>query len=173
MRIGVVVGDDGDAGVCAQTSVTVAAETRVERNAKRNACDKNREPDVHIQEISTKTDEGNEWPPILRQRTGECNPADSLYTVSMLVARRLVVIGHVQGVGFRMFTADAARAEGLTGWVQNRTDGAVEIVAEGDRDAVARFEARIRRGPSRSRIERVVGDDDTPSGRAAGFTIRG
>jgi acylphosphatase len=91
----------------------------------------------------------------------------------MLVARRFVVIGHVQGVGFRMFAVDAARAEGLTGWVQNRPDGAVEIVAEGDRDAVWRFEARIRRGPGRSRVERVIADDDTPSGRATGFTIRG
>jgi acylphosphatase len=72
-----------------------------------------------------------------------------------------------------MFAVDAARAEGLTGWVQNRPDGAVEIVAEGDRDAVRRFESRIRRGPGRARIERVLADDDAPSGRATGFTIRG
>jgi len=90
----------------------------------------------------------------------------------MLTARRFVVIGHVQGVGFRMFAADAARVEGLSGWVQNRPDGAVEVLAEGDRDAVQRFEAKIRRGPARSQIERVIVDDDTPSGRSFGFTIR-
>ena len=90
----------------------------------------------------------------------------------MRVARRFVVTGHVQGVGFRMFAADAARAEGLSGWVRNLGDGSVEILAEGERDAVGRFESRVRRGPSRARVEHVHADDTTPSGRAAGFTIR-
>jgi len=90
----------------------------------------------------------------------------------MLVARRFVVSGRVQGVGFRMFVSDAAHVEGLTGWVLNRADGTVEVLAEGDREAVRRFEARLRRGPAGARIERVDADDDTPSGRASGFTIR-
>jgi acylphosphatase len=71
-----------------------------------------------------------------------------------------------------MYTLEIARVEGLTGWVQNRADGAVEVVAEGDRDAVRRFEARLRRGPSAARIEQVDAGDDTPSGYAGGFTIR-
>ena len=95
------------------------------------------------------------------------------YTVSMLVARRFVVIGHVQGVGFRMFTVDAARAEGLSGWVRNHVDGSVEILAEGESESVRRFEVRLRQGPSRSRIDRVTIEDETPSGRSSGFTIRG
>jgi len=91
----------------------------------------------------------------------------------MLVARRFVVIGHVQGVGFRMFTAEAARAEGLTGWVRNRIDGAVEILAEGEDAAVRRFLVRVRRGPSRSRIDRITIEDDASTDPSAGFTIRG
>ena len=90
----------------------------------------------------------------------------------MLVARRFVLTGHVQGIGFRFFAENAARAEGLSGWAQNHPDGSVEVVAEGDREAVDRFEAKLRRGPGRARIERIVVDDEAPSGRAGGFSIR-
>ncbi len=90
----------------------------------------------------------------------------------MLVARRFVLKGRVQGVGFRYFAEHAARHEGIHGWVTNRDDGAVEVYAEGDRDAVWRFEARLRQGPPASRIDDVWVDDDVPSGRATGFSIR-
>jgi acylphosphatase len=90
----------------------------------------------------------------------------------MLVARRFVLRGHVQGVGFRFFAEAAARVEGLSGWVQNQHDGSVEVFAEGDREAVDRFEARLRRGPARARIERIVVDDEAPSGQARGFSVR-
>jgi acylphosphatase len=92
--------------------------------------------------------------------------------VAVLVARRFVITGLVQGVGFRFFVENAARAEGLSGWVQNQRDGSVEVVAEGDREAVGRFEMKLRRGPGRARIERVVADDEAPSGRDGGFWIR-
>jgi acylphosphatase len=90
----------------------------------------------------------------------------------MLVARRFVLSGHVQGVGFRFFAESAAHAEGVSGWVRNHADGSVEIFAEGDREAVDRFEGKLRRGPARARIERVIVDDDVPSGRSQGFSIR-
>lgn len=90
----------------------------------------------------------------------------------MLVARRFVVIGHVQGVGFRFFAERAAAIEGLHGWVANRADGSVEVLAEGDREAVARFESRLRHGPPRARVDRLEVDDDTPTGRATGFAVR-
>lgn len=90
----------------------------------------------------------------------------------MLVARRFIIRGRVQNVGFRWFAADAARTEGLTGWVQNRRDGAVEAVAEGDEESVRRFEARLRRGPASARVERVDVLEDVPSGSPHGFTIR-
>lgn len=90
----------------------------------------------------------------------------------MLEARRYVIRGHVQGVGFRWFTEQAARVEGLHGWVANRPDGTVEVAAEGDRASLVRFERRLRQGPPRSRIDEVRVDDDVPSGRADGFVIR-
>ena len=90
----------------------------------------------------------------------------------MLVARRFLVSGRVQGVGFRFFVQEAAAVEGVTGFVRNLPDGRVEAFAEGDRDAVTRFERQIRRGPSGARIESVAVTDETPSGRAGTFTIK-
>jgi acylphosphatase len=90
----------------------------------------------------------------------------------MLVARRFVLTGRVQGVGFRFFAESAARVEGLSGWVRNRPDGSVEVFAEGDREAVFRFEGKLRRGPPGARVEDVDVSEDVPSGRAGEFTIR-
>jgi len=89
----------------------------------------------------------------------------------MRVARRFIVSGRVQGVGFRYFALDAARRDGLHGYVTNHDDGTVEAVAEGEADAVERFERALRRGPSRSRVEQVRVEDTTP-GPQAGFEIR-
>jgi acylphosphatase len=90
----------------------------------------------------------------------------------MLVARRFLVSGRVQGVGFRYFALDAARREGLHGYVTNNDDGTVEVVAEGDTEAIERFERALRRGPSRSRVENVVIDELNPSQLRGGFDIR-
>jgi acylphosphatase len=87
-------------------------------------------------------------------------------------ARRFVIRGRVQGVGYRWFAQHAAKAEGLTGWVMNRDDGAVEAVAEGDREALERFEHRLRHGPPAGRVDEVLVDTDVPSARATGFVIR-
>jgi acylphosphatase len=89
----------------------------------------------------------------------------------MLVARRLVLSGRVQGVGFRFFAEDLARREGLGGWVMNRPDGSVEVLLEGDRESVARVEAKLRHGPPIARVDAVTADDDVPSGRQ-GFQVR-
>jgi acylphosphatase len=90
----------------------------------------------------------------------------------MRVARRFVISGRVQGVGFRYFTQDAARREGLHGFVRNNDDGTVEAVAEGESESLERFERAIRRGPSRSRIERVTVDEVEPMSATGGFHIR-
>ena len=89
----------------------------------------------------------------------------------MRVARRFVVSGRVQGVGFRYFTQDTARREGLTGVVRNLPDGRVEAVAEGDHESLDRFEAALRRGPSRARVEAVEIDSVPPTATAAGFRV--
>ncbi len=90
----------------------------------------------------------------------------------MRVARRFVVSGRVQGVGFRYFALDAARREGLQGYVTNQSDGTVEAVAEGDAESVERFERALRRGPSRSRVEQVMVDEVAPAMAGTGFEIR-
>lgn len=90
----------------------------------------------------------------------------------MIVARRYVIAGRVQGVGFRWFTRDAAMREGLHGWVRNLADGAVEVVIEGDAAAVDRLEAAVRRGPPQARVERFDVEDAAPAGRLTEFEIR-
>jgi acylphosphatase len=81
--------------------------------------------------------------------------------------RRLVVHGHVQGVWYRGWTVDQARALGLDGWVRNRRDGTVEILASGPEDAVEDLIARCHDGPPAARVEQVEvveTDEDVPRG---------
>jgi acylphosphatase len=68
---------------------------------------------------------------------------------------QLVVRGRVQGVYFRASTQREARRLGLTGWVRNRSDGSVEILAEGEEDSLKDLIAWSNRGPSAARVERV------------------
>lgn len=88
----------------------------------------------------------------------------------MTVARRFVVSGRVQGVGFRWFTMEQASVEGIAGWVRNRPDGSVEVVAEGESESMTRFERAIRQGPPRARVDDVDTEILTPTGRFAAFT---
>ena len=74
----------------------------------------------------------------------------------MLVARRFLVSGRVQGVGFRYFTRAAAVREGVTGWVRNLDDGRVEALVEGETTAVDRVEQAIRTGPPGARVDAVT-----------------
>ena len=90
----------------------------------------------------------------------------------MIVARRYLISGRVQGVGFRYFTEAAAAREGILGWVRNTPDGRVEVVAEGDAEALERFERSLRHGPRGARVERVDVDDTSPTGGETGFTIK-
>jgi acylphosphatase len=87
------------------------------------------------------------------------------------VARKYVVSGRVQGVGFRYFTQAAASREGLHGWVRNLPDGRVEAAAEGDADAVERFERALRHGPPGAQIERLEIEHTVPDQRDTGFAI--
>jgi acylphosphatase len=89
----------------------------------------------------------------------------------MLVARRFVVRGRVQGVGFRYFTQDTARREGVTGWVRNLPDGAVEVLVEGEAEAVARVERAVRSGPPGARVDTVFVDSGDASGAYVTFSV--
>jgi acylphosphatase len=84
-----------------------------------------------------------------------------------------IVIGRVQGVGFRWFVCDRAAALGLIGWVRNRADGSVEVMAQGRRGALAEFEAALRRGPAGAVVRAVHTSWSTPADLPAGFQIRG
>lgn len=90
----------------------------------------------------------------------------------MIVARRYLVSGRVQGVGFRYFTEDTALREGVSGFVRNLPDGRVEAEVEGDIAAVARVEQALWNGPPGSRVEHVEVEPLPPSGRASGFRVR-
>jgi acylphosphatase len=70
-------------------------------------------------------------------------------------ARRIVVEGRVQGVGFRWWTVGQAHALGLTGWVRNRRDGTVEILAAGESAAIERLIAACREGPPGAAVRSV------------------
>lgn len=89
----------------------------------------------------------------------------------MLVGRRYVITGRVQGVGFRFFARDAARAEGIQGSVRNLDDGRVEVIAQGDAEAMTRFERRLRRGPAAARVDDVLVEEAPATGGPAGFRI--
>jgi acylphosphatase len=90
----------------------------------------------------------------------------------MRVARRFLIGGRVQGVGYRYFTKDVAEREGATGWVRNLPDGRVEAVVEGDEETVTRVERALRQGPGGARVATVVVDDEPASGAYHGFSIR-
>jgi acylphosphatase len=89
----------------------------------------------------------------------------------MRVARRLVISGRVQGVGFRWFARDAAQREGLTGWVRNLPDGRVEALIEGEAEAVERVERTLHRGPGSAHVTGVFADSEDPSGAYKDFSI--
>jgi acylphosphatase len=79
-----------------------------------------------------------------------------------VTARRAVVSGRVQGVGFRFFAERAARKAGVFGWVRNLPDGRVETVVEGSDDAVERYLDEIRKGPLGARVTDVVVEERQP-----------
>jgi acylphosphatase len=65
------------------------------------------------------------------------------------------VIGRVQGVGFRQFVRERARALNLSGWVKNQPDGSVEVLVSGDDDAAARLLDVVRRGPPHADVAAI------------------
>ncbi len=89
------------------------------------------------------------------------------------LVRRIVVEGAVQGVGYREFTRRAAQRLNVSGWVRNRSDGAVEAVVRGSPAGVEALIAEMRNGPRFADVERlsVVESDEAPSDDGA-FVIR-
>jgi acylphosphatase len=81
------------------------------------------------------------------------------------------VFGRVQGVSFRFYTRDTADALELTGWVANRYDGSVEVVAEGPRSALDQLLEFLNQGPPMGRIDRVQHEFSPATGEFKRFTI--
>jgi acylphosphatase len=88
-----------------------------------------------------------------------------------MVRRRVIVRGLVQGVFFRDSIRRLAQQHGVSGWVANRADGAVEAVFEGEADAVERLVAFSRRGPRGAAVESVEVIEEEPEG-LSGFAVR-
>ena len=83
------------------------------------------------------------------------------------------VDGRVQGVGFRWFVRDRAIALGLSGWVRNRADGSLEVLAEGPPEVLATFEDALRMGPPGAVVLSVQAIRSDGPAHEAGFVIRG
>ncbi len=88
------------------------------------------------------------------------------------IARRYLIRGRVQGVGFRYFTEIAAYELGITGWVRNLDDGRVEVLAVGNKEQLSEFEGRLRRGPRWADV-RGVEVSEAAVEKRSGFRIVG
>jgi len=84
---------------------------------------------------------------------------------------RITVSGKVQNVGFRYYTERAARESNIAGFVKNEPDGTVYIEAEGEEEALERFESWCRRGPQWARVDGFEAQDQ-PLMNYKGFRVR-
>jgi acylphosphatase len=86
--------------------------------------------------------------------------------------RRYLVSGRVQGVGFRWFVEREAAQLGITGWVRNRDNGSVEVMATGTREQLNTLHGRLREGPRAARVDEVA-VSPAPFLEAKSFGIEG
>ncbi len=86
-----------------------------------------------------------------------------------MIARRWVIRGDVQGVGYRDWMVGAATRAGVRGWVRNRVDGAVEALVAGDPAAISDLKRLCRRGPP---LAAVVAIDEEAAEAPAEFGFR-
>ena len=85
---------------------------------------------------------------------------------------RLLVSGRVQGVGYRWFAREEARALGIRGWVRNMPDGTVEVAAAAADDVLPRFVERLRTGPPGANVAGVRELADPGDNLPDPFTIK-
>jgi acylphosphatase len=84
----------------------------------------------------------------------------------------VVIEGYVQGVGFRYFVRDTAQSLRLTGWVRNRWNGSVEVMAEGPRPILEKLLAALYRGPRSADVHGVQPEWLPASGEFRDFSVR-
>ena len=88
-------------------------------------------------------------------------------------AKRYLVRGRVQGVGFRWFVEREAHILKVAGWVRNNPDSTVEVFAQGTREQLAGLHSRLREGPRAARVDHVEVSDAQPEPGLVSFQIRG
>ena len=88
-------------------------------------------------------------------------------------ARKYIVRGRVQGVGFRWFVEREAHMLGIAGWVRNNHDGSVEVLAQGTRDQLSGLHSRLREGPRAARVDNVEVSDVAAVEGMSSFRIEG
>lgn len=88
-----------------------------------------------------------------------------------MIARRFIIKGKVQEVGFRYYTVRTARSLGIVGAVKNLPDGTVEAIAEGSPGAMESFRRQLERGPAYAQVTSIDEVEIAPTGRYAGFDL--
>jgi acylphosphatase len=84
----------------------------------------------------------------------------------------LLIRGRVQGVWYRASACERARELGLRGWVRNRSDGQVELEAEGPRETLEALMAWCQKGPPMARVDRVEAEWGSAEGAYSSFEVR-
>jgi acylphosphatase len=92
---------------------------------------------------------------------------------SRVQARRFLVRGRVQGVGFRWFVEREAHVLQIAGWVRNNPDGRVEVLAMGTREQLAGLRSRLQEGPRAARVDNVEEAEAEPVVGLNSFQVRG
>jgi acylphosphatase len=90
-----------------------------------------------------------------------------------MIARRYIVRGRVQGVGFRWFVDYEARQLGLAGWVRNNMDGSVEVLAMGSEQQHSALRGKLHDGPRAARVDDVKVLPAEPVSGLTTFRIEG
>jgi len=88
-----------------------------------------------------------------------------------MVARRFITTGAVQGVGYRFLAMRAAARHQVLGTVRNLPDGRVEVLAEGDREAMDHFKNDLATGPMMAEVADIEETDLPVTGRYRDFRI--
>lgn len=83
-----------------------------------------------------------------------------------------IVLGLVQGVGFRYFTLWEAARLGVTGYVRNLPDGSVEVVAEGTKEQLEKLLERLQQGPPAAKVRKVITKWSEAKGEFDRFGVR-
>jgi acylphosphatase len=83
-----------------------------------------------------------------------------------------IIRGYVQGVGYRYFVIHKAQALGLRGYARNKSNGDVEVVAQGPRSALERLLPLLQRGPGEAEVQEVQATWRKPTEQFSGFHVR-